>query len=216
MINKRGVSWKPFIIVGIILIALVALGALIGTDAFVNWSRDFKISTDIIGFDKIFGSAFSFMNYIFGGIPAWLNERVGQTSAVVITIAMFFLLFITFGDIIAAFSTFSAPVSWISAFLIAVIAANLKGIIVLLGFVVGIFAFVGGLAVVIGLIASFIAFIAVNWGIGQLGPFVMRRRAMMIADKNATEIVAGAKSIKGTIEGLGDIGEGLKALGKKK
>src|SRR3989338_3985799 len=102
------------------------------------------------------------MTYIFGGIPTWLVQNLGENSAIAVTLFTWLLLFVTFGDIFAAFSTFSPFASWTIAFAMAAIFANLKILVVVLGFFIGAFSFLGGLAVLVGLAAAFVAFIAVN------------------------------------------------------
>ena len=171
---------------------------------------DLSIDTETESFGTVWGSGFGWVDFILGGVPKWLNDKVKPTSAAIITLAIFLLLFITFGDIIANFSTFSKNVAWISGFLIAVVAANLKAIVVILGFFIGIFAFLGGLAVLVGLVASFVAFFAVNWGIGSFGPWILRRKAMMEAAKESIKTEAGAKQLAAKIRGLHEAGEALK------
>lgn len=211
--NKRGLSGTAtaFIIGGGIFVLLILGAIFINSELGKSIFRDMTIDTATKGFDTIFGSAFIWMNWIFGGVPDWLVPLVGNTSTVIITIATFILLFVTFGDIIRTFSTFSEPVSWVSAFMISIIAANLKGIVVILGFFIGIFAFLGGLAVLAGLFAAFAAFFIVNWGIGgRFGRFVFRRRAMMHAEREGIKTEATAKELASTLKAIGEIGGGIK------
>ena len=209
MVDKRGVSWTPFIWMGGILLFIILAWVAINTGLFESWTSDLEIDTNTEKFSDHVPRYLQWFDYIFGGLPAWLVNTVGVNSSIVITVGMFILIFITFGDVIDTFSTFSPPVAWISAFIIAVIAANLKALVVLLSFAIGIFAFLGAFAVVAGLLASMFAFFAVNWGIGSLGPFVMRRRAFMKADEQAAKMKAGGTKLKGAIEGLQEVGEGL-------
>jgi len=211
-----GGGWKAVAVFGGIAVFLILGWLIVQTDTWKNWSRDFSVDTTVEGFDKYFGRAFSWMTYTFGGIPAWLVGSVGQNSAIVITLFTWLLLFVTFGDILAAFSTFSKPASWVIAFAIAVIVANLKAIVVVLGVFIGFFAFLGGIAVLAGLATAFIAFFAVNWGVGWLGPFVLRRRVMMEAEKRGIETEAGGEEIAGLFRGLGKAQEALRDVSKKK
>jgi MFS family permease len=202
MMNKRG-SWSwLYWILGIA--AFIVLISFMINAGYLK-AESISIDTATTSFTGAFGTAFKWMDYVFGGIPSWLVTIVGQTSAIIIVMAIFLLLFITFGDIIATFSTFGKEVSWISAFLIAVITANLKGIIYIIGFFIGIFGGLGGLAVLVGLGGAFVAFLAVNLGIGRLGPWVMRRKAMQYAAKSE----AGAEKVKGAIKGMKEIGKEL-------
>ena len=210
MLNNRGqMTWKPVILIGAILVFFMIAWFLVNSTYWQDWSKTLSIDTAVQGFEGVLGSTFSWMNYVFGGIPSWLVNQVGQTSAVIITLFTWLLVFVTFGDIIAGFSTFSQPVSWIVALAISVIMANLKAIVIVLGFFIGVFAFLGGLAVLAGLVAAFIAFFAVNWGIGSFGPWVLRRRTMMIAEKTAIKSEAGGKKLGGIIRGMKEVGKAL-------
>ena len=48
----------------------------------------------------------------------------------------------------------------------------------------GIFIGLGVFAVYAGLISSFVVFFAIEWGIGALGPWIMKRKAMQLAVKS--------------------------------
>ena len=218
MFNKRGISDTGKIILAIaIVIGILVLGSIFfNTEIWDKINKNLSIDTNVDGFDTKFGKTFGWMTYVFGGIPTWLKGLVGENSAIVITLFTWLLLFVTFGDIFAAFSTFSKPASWVIAFAMAVIFANLKVLVIILGFFIGIFAFVGGFAVIVGLLTAFIVFIGVNWGIGSIGPFIIRRKMLLLAARHAAESEAGGAEISGTIEGLEKIGEALKKATKKK
>lgn len=156
-------------------------------------------------------SVMKVFDYIIGGVPNFLISTTSKTSAAIIVVAIWLLLFITFGDIIANFSTFGREVSWVSAFLIAIIAANLGWVINITVVCIGIFAGLGAIAVVLGLGAAFLAFLVVNgWFIGSLGPWVLRRRLFMQAEKNAFKTIAGAREVEGAITGLKGVGKALR------
>jgi hypothetical protein len=208
--NKRGVTWKAFLWVGLVVVVIIALAFFISTPAFETLAKGISFDSTVKGFDTYYGKPIgNVMNWVFGGVPAWLDDKVGSTSAVIVTILVWLLLFVTFGDIIHQFSTFSSPVAWISALALSIIAANLKAIVVLMAFFIGIFAFLGAFAVLAGLFAAFAVFFAVNWGVGSLGPWVMRRKAMMFAEKEDIKSQQKASSVKSAIKGMADIGEEL-------
>ena len=210
MVDKKGqVGWKPFLWIGGIVVFILGAWMFLISDYGAAWTSTLSIDTEVNSFGNTLGDSFAWLDFVFGGVPKWLDDRVGETSAVIITILVFLLLFITFGDIFQQFSSFSPPIAWVSALFISGIAANLKAIVVIIGFFVGIFAFLGGLAVVVGLFASFVAFFAVNWGIGSLGPWVMRRKAMMHAQKNAIATEAGAINVAAAVKGMKRIGKSL-------
>ncbi|MBU0906832.1 MAG: hypothetical protein KKD18_01290 [Nanoarchaeota archaeon] len=209
MLNKRGVSWKPFGWTIAVVGAVILIFMLVRSDIWP--SKNIVVDTATTGFDSLIGAPFSFMNFIFGGVPTYLVTSVGQTSAIVVTIAVFLLIFVTFADIIDTFGTFSSPVAWFVGFLIAAIAANLKGIVVVVGAMTGIFAFLGAAAVFVGLGACFVAFLVVNLGIKGWMPWLMRRKAATYAMKAEYKTKTGAAEVGAAIKGMKDVGKALKS-----
>lgn len=218
MMNRRGVSWKPFVYWGAIpIVAIILIFWLVSSDIWP--SAEYTIDTSTTTWEAVVGSPGVILNYIFGGIPAFLADEgvgVGMGSAAVITVAVFLFIFITFGDIIDTFGTFSTPVAWAVGFLIAIIAANLKGVVVVLGAMTGIFAWLGAAAVFVGLGATFVAFIVVNLGIKSWAPWLMRRKAMMEAAKFDAAADAGGKKLASTVDALGNVGDSIAKMGGKK
>src|SRR3989344_4570053 len=107
--------------------------------------------------------------------------QLGATNAVsagIIIIALWLLILVTFANIISDFSTFSKTTSWIVAFCLAVIAANSGLIAGLAAAVTGVFVIFGVASVYVGLAAAFIVFIALNWGLKDLGSWMKERRAL--------------------------------------
>lgn len=210
MFSKKGVAWKPVIWIGGAILVVILLITL-GNSGFIGrWFGDVQINTDTEEIGSAIGPSWNWLTYVFGGIPTWLPEfGVGSASGLIITIAIFFLVWVTFGDIIQNFSTFSPPVAWISSFLIAIIAANLKFSVVILSIAIGVFAPLGGIAVVAGLVAAFVAFFAVNWGAGSIGPWVMRRKAMMYAQRTDIETQEGAEEVASAVQGMKRVGRSL-------
>jgi len=148
------------------------------------------------------------LRYIFGE-PLYYTG-INAISAGIVTIAIWLLLFLTFSDIIATFTTFSKWVSWSVGFLIAVIAANIGLVIKIATVLTGIFSFAGVLAVYTALGAALVAFVVVNLGIWRAKRWILKRRAMMASAKAE----AGGAKLKGIIKGLGEAGKGLEELGK--
>jgi hypothetical protein len=151
------------------------------------------------------------LQYVFG-TPIQLT---GIVSSIIVTIAVWLLLFFTFGDIIASFSSFHKWVSWTIGGLLTLIMANL-------GFVVGLviaftklLAVVGIASVYAGLGAAFIAFMLANIGIISAGRWIMNRRILMHGATAKIESEAGGKSIAGVIGGLRAVGTELRNEGKK-
>lgn len=213
MINKRGAGVPVFVwwLLGFIVV-IIAITILINTPA---WKIITAFSPAVIdqtstSFGEYLGEGFEFFGYLFGEIPTFLvSITTNKWSPVIVVIAMWLLMFVTFGDIIATFGSFDSRVAWISALLITVIAANLKFVISILAFFVGILSIFGGAAVVLGIGTAFAAFIGVNLGIRSMAPWIMRRKAMMHAAKNAIETEKGAKKVSAAIKGMKEIGDEL-------
>jgi hypothetical protein len=149
--------------------------------------------------------------YVFG-VPVQLGSVI---TSIVVTIAVWLLLFFTFGDIIASFSSFSKWVSWVIAGLMTLIMANLGFVVKMTIFFVSVFAFVGTISVYVGLGTALVVFLLVNFGVASAGRWIMNRRILMRASQVEVQNKAGGTDIKGVIEGLGEIGEGLYKQSRK-
>lgn len=164
-----------------IILGLIAISIFAGIVSAVEWS-------DIGSFGKA-------LRYLFGPLT---QETQDQISAAIITIAIWLLIFFTFGDIISTFSTFSPWVSWVSAFLISVVSANLGMMTSIMAGITGVFSIFGITSVYIGLGGAFLAFVVVNLGIWSLKGWIMKRQAMMEVTKGKV----GAEKTSGAIAGL--------------
>lgn len=150
------------------------------------------------------------MLYIFGKPIAY--QGIGAISAGILTVAVWLLLFVTFSDIIATFSTFSKWVAWVVGFLIGVIFANLGWAVDLFVYITGIFAFLGGIAVYVGLGIAFATFIVAN-----LGLFYIKRAMMHQAmKKEAVQDEAGASRVSSAINSLATTEKAFRGAGKDK
>ena len=148
-----------------------------------------------------------------GSFGVILQDLFGPTTEVtanvisnmIITIAVWILVAITFGDIIASFSSFSTWVAWVTGILIGIITANLGIMVGIIAALTGIFSFLGVAAVYVGLGAAFVAFLAVNLGVKSLGPWIMQRKAMT----EGAKAEAGGTKLAGAITGLKTAGKAL-------
>lgn len=171
----------------------------VSNGAFTSWSS-------LISTQPLLSGAFT---YIFGAPISAASFGISDASSAIITIAAWLLLFVTFSDIIATFSSFTKWIAWVMGLLIAVIAANFGFVVSIMAWATAIFSALGAVAVYVGLGAAFVAFIAVNFGLQGLSRWIIRRKAMMIANKEA----AGGEKLAGTIRGLGAAGRELRKLG---
>jgi hypothetical protein len=158
------------------------------------------------------------LGLIFGD-PIIITTKGSATniySGIVVIIAVWILLFVTFSDIIKTFSTFNKGVSWVSGFLIATISAQMNFLVSLVSFLAKTFAFLGSLSVFIGLGAAFLAFLAVNLGIASLSKFVLKRkmmRAINNAEISSEMMKNGAKNLVKFQEALQDVGKKIQDKG---
>jgi len=202
------VDSKKIIISGI----LITIGVLIIVAlAFAGYSN-YKEGKVIQGYED-WPSSVSWLKYIFGQVPT--VNGVGTLSPIIITLAIWLLVFVTFSDIIATFSSFSTGVSWIVGFCLATIAANLAWTTKLLAIISGTFIFVSTAALFIGLFASFVAFAFVNWGLMDFRVWLKNRRILMKADEDYAKAAAGGKKISGGLEGFAEVTKALKNAEKE-
>ncbi len=148
--------------------------------------------------------------YIFGEVPDQLVSEYGSTSASIVIFCIWGLIFITFADVISTFSSFGKGTSIIVAFFVAVIAANTKmignGVVAMTQW----FVWGGTFAVYLALGGAFLAFFAVNLGINKLGTWIMKRKAMMHAQKSKIETEAGGIEVEGAIDAMKGVGKSLR------
>ncbi|MFH1308217.1 MAG: hypothetical protein ABIH72_05170 [archaeon] len=186
-------SWKKVYVFSILALLVMPV-AVMAIGSTVEWSS--------LGA----GSWLNALKYIFGKIPADISDNA--ISAAIVTVAVWGMIVLTFGDIFATFTTFSKWVSWVVAVLVGIIAANVGFSVVMIAWVTGVMAFAGAFAVWLALGAALVAFVAVNLGITRLGPWLMRRRAM----EHASKADAGGTKLAGTIKGLGAAGKALEKI----
>jgi hypothetical protein len=206
MLNNKGQSeGMPKWLIWLLIIGVIFLviSLFIKTDFFSSLIEKGKgISAETQVSSVLDNSPiFKYLTYIFGEVPTFLVEKTNEISALIIIIALWFLILVTFSDILTTFGTFNKNTSWIIGLAIAVIAANLKWIVSVSIFFVGIFAFMGTLSVFIGMFSAFFAFVVVNWGIGRFGPWIFRRKMMQSAAKEEVRSEAGAKKVASFIKG---------------
>ena len=219
MTNRRGgkssmgnMWWFFGILVAIIVIILIYAKS---SDTFSVWPYEAfhqNLQSGFIGFENsaVFGnSAFKFLNYIFGSIPNYLINTLGEGSEIssaIVIVAIWVMFFLIFADIMRVFSPFRAEISWIVAGLLAIICANLRFISVISVYMLTIMAAFGSLAVLFALGSVFVFFLLFHFGSENVRTWLMMRRAQ----DHAMRIAAGGEGIAGTIEGLEKIGESLK------
>src|SRR3989338_1263032 len=141
------------------------------------------------------------MQYVFLGtstlddVQTSSTGGLAQPALVLVALMVWLIIFVAFGDILENFSAFSVGIGWIVAFAIAVIAANTKLSISMLVWITSAFAWAGTVAVYAALFAAFIAFFAVNWGIGSLSNWLKTRNEMIRANTGKYRAAAGLRAL---------------------
>jgi len=196
--NEKGKAPNKWLVVAlgiaIILIVIYYFGGTMVEAVKSAQAEGFQTigATLNVAGDRVWGPIATFAGFVFGEVPnSLLASSNGPASAVIVIIALTGLIALTFGDIIKNFSSFGEGTSWAIGITLAIIAANLKVSAYLILGLTSIFLPLGVFAVYGGLFASFAAFFVVEWGIGSLAPWIMRRKSMQESAK--------AKETTGTI-----------------
>jgi len=143
-------------------------------------------------------TSLNYISYIFGPIPNYLQEvTTNKFGPLIIVFAVWFLIFLTFADVIATFGTFSKEVSWGVGALITIIAANLKGTVYITLLFTTVFATLGLLGIFAGLFSAIVVFFIVNWGIGSAGGWLGKRRQLEKVAKGEAYLKSGIKGLTG-------------------
>jgi len=199
---------KPIVIGTLIFLVLLAIlltvqlnstgkvitGMAEGTP--VDWAKTFGITTSPTRLNNVFPT---FFKWIFG--QPYTIEGVSDVSVLILTIAVWLLIFLTFSDIIATFSSFHKWISWTIGFLIAVIIAQFNWQVKFILFLSKVFTMTAATALFIGLGAAFFAFLVVNLGLWNLRKWILHRKYLMIASKADV----GSKTVSDAITHLGEV-----------
>ena len=218
--NKKGgftgiakiVLWVGGIYLLLSVLSFLILGY--GLAEFVEKEVETKISDAVRNtesFGVVFASQFAFFDFIFGQIPSYLINFTNNTSAAIIIIGIWFLLLLTFGDVMSIFGTFSKTASWAIAIVLVIVAANIKIItwIAVVGLVLA--AGLGAAAVFVNIIGIFIIFILFNYGSDEIREWVIERKRKEMGIRAAM----GSGKAKAGLQTLAEIGETSYKIGKR-
>lgn len=204
--NKRGISGNVGWMIALIAIVLITIYVIIATPQTTEVFKNRMGEPSVSFGDAWDNDAFRFLDYIFGKIPShlieWREDASGlEIGASIITIAIWVLFLLTFGDIMTTFGFFSKQVGWMVAVVLAIIAANIQ----ILKFVsvvgLSVTAIFGTASVLLSLLWIFVLFVLFHFGSGGLRRWVMIRRA----EDSAMRAVAGGKKAAAGIDVLKDI-----------
>jgi hypothetical protein len=142
----------------------------------------------------------SALQFVFG--IRLFDEGAVSDAVVVMSLAMFFVIFLILGDIFTNFGLLEEKTGKLVGLLITVVLANLGAFSGFVFWLMGFLAGLAGFAVVAILgIMIFFAF-AAHFGISQVGAWMMERKAMLEAAKTK----AGGKEAAGTVAALREVG----------
>lgn len=188
--NKRGASagiiWAVILII-IILAGLIKfdVGGIRSVLNPATMKANLAMGGTSFGSINLFGkgksSSLSFLDYVIGKIPTYLIDNLGggneaETSAAIIIIGVWIIFFFAFYDMVYLFGTFSPPVNYAFAVVMAVITANLKFMSALTVYMLTITALFGALSIIIALIGIVVMFFLWHTGSNALRDKVMERR----------------------------------------
>jgi hypothetical protein len=174
-------NFKRFFAYSILLLFALQFSMMFVAAVETKSAEQYRNAPDSIDpYEHVFGAwASKVFPYIFGKVT---ELTANDISNIIIAVAIWAFILVTFGDIISAFSSFSKQISWIVAFLVALISANMGWSNFMLKYTISGFAFLGAFAVAFGLLASFVAFFGLNWGLMSLGSWLNRRKSMIEAN----------------------------------
>ena len=197
-------------VVGVVFVAIATFSYFttgqFGFDAVFRQEKIIIAVQETISFEAAFGNGnLVILTYIFGRIPTYQVDATNLASAVIILIGVWLLLFLTFGDILSLFGTFSTPISWFIALILAIVAANLKFVVWLsiVGLVLA--SGLGAIAVFVNLIGIFIVFILFNYGSNAAREWVLHRKISSLKLRSAmgnAKVLEALKALKQIDESL--------------
>lgn len=189
-------------IVGIILLLALFYLTIQSIGGFNNLRTEGR---NFVGVESVGGipNGLSFLNYIIGGVPNVVIAEVGDMAAFVVTLVIFIMLALTFGDVLSKFGTYSAWMGWVLGILLAIVAANLKLVIIIAIISFAFISGVGALSVSIGLLFPFVFFIIAHFMV--LKPIT----EYLAGEKEATQMNMAVGQVTGAIKAIRSIGKGL-------
>ena len=199
----------PFIILGVVAIIAILLGTVSYFNTYQEHTITFSVNPSLKVGDAIDKSEFNFASFVIGSIPQSLIDSVGAGSAVVIIFAIFLMLLLSFGDIVNAFGTFGNEYTgWILGSLLAIVAANLKVVMLVSVWLFGITAGLGALSVAFAVAIPFVIFLGIQFGSKKLANFSRKRM-------DAMKVAVGTEKIRAGMRTAAAMGDEAKDASKK-
>lgn len=176
--NKKG-AVHPAVWV---LLGLVIIGATIGTISYfknnpsVRGEIVIRVDPSVSVGEALNEPSLDWVSFFVGKVPQFLIDKTNSISAVIIVVSLWLIFLLTFGDIIAAFGTFSEKwIGWTIGTIIAIIAANLKAVMYIAAWCFTITAGLGVLSVGVAVIIPFVVFLLLQFGLKGVSDWQQRR-----------------------------------------
>tara|TARA_Y100000310_G_C20339902_1_gene649282 strand:- start:47 stop:727 length:681 start_codon:yes stop_codon:yes gene_type:complete len=139
------------------------------------------------------------VSYIIGNVPQAIVDASSPIGAVIIIALVFAILVLMFGDILTMFGSFESEwISWMIGVALAIIAANLK---VVMLFAAAGFMLVSGagvLAAILGVLVPFLLYIVVHlMFLSKLKDWARSKRGAANFRRSMVGISEGVKAAKG-------------------
>lgn len=210
-INKRAAVHPMIWILSVILI----IGVVVGTVSYFSNNKTAKVEINYnINPSKTIGEAINqpsldWTSYFVGKVPQFLIDKTNTFSAVIIVVAIWLILLLTFGDIVSAFGTFSEKwIGWTIGSILAIIAANMNIVMWIAAWSFMATSALGVLSVATALAIPFVVFLLVQFGLTNIAEWQRKR-------KNAYDHARGVDNITQGARTLGAVGRTTKEEGKK-
>jgi len=199
--NRKGNSFTK------ILVPIIVVAVIIGFMVYLQYGFGVKIiptqgefSAALSAAPESFGTAFAssltFFDFIFGKIPGHLSDVVDNgVSRGLVIIAIWFIFFLMFADIMSLYGGFSTAVNWVVAGLLALILANVKVIAIVTVYALTVLAIFGSFSIILSIASIFGLFILFHFGSHGVRNWIQNRRsqdAALAAQRGARRISAGA------------------------
>jgi hypothetical protein len=124
---------------------------------------------------------------IFGDPVELPGSSSAHISAIVLTLCAWLLVFLTFSDIIASFSSFNKGIAFALGAIFATIMAQFNWQVGLMIWFSKVLNISGSLLVFIVLGAAFFAYVVSSLGLSKFKEWVVRRKAMIVAAKVSSQ-----------------------------
>jgi hypothetical protein len=216
-LDKRGATSSSSGIVGVVLGVLAIVAFIVALIYGIQFAKGFMDIPSLSGFDLgqymsesekigdiVDNPALNFLSYIFGEIPNAVIDATSPVGSIIVTIAIFMILFLMFGDILDAFGTFSSrSVAWTIGIALTIIAANFKLVMIFGSVGFALVSGIGILAVLLGILVPFLSYGLLHILIlGKLKAWTLNRKGEIKGAKSLNKFSRGIRAGKAVADAV--------------